>query len=439
MRYGIRQACVLALTLALTLGVAACGGSNDDGDSTAGTTAAEDLSGTVTVWDIDYKSIPGHTEAVDQLAAEFEKDHPDVTIKHVAQPLENYEQVYQAAFTAREGPDVMLNLPGALGVLRWSKGLEPLDNVFGPEIFEELKGWDQCAAGFSADGEPFGMPVGYTGQVFYYNKKMFAKAGLPTDFQPETWDEVREAGEKLKAAGIQPFTGGNKEGYENSWWSRVGWESVSTSQEAIELGEGKIPYTDEIVAKAFEPEIMMEEAGLYPDDRFSVPLFPDGAASFGEEKGAMFLGLWAGGAYWGEYVPTLGEKNFGIFFTPGSNFLEAVAEYCYAIPSFAEDKEAAAAFLEFLGSRRGFEVFGEKAGTLPNRGDVSLPADAPVQAEELVAKTRETEAEVGVTLTIPSSVGLGPLLTGVNEVLQGRQSLESAQEEMQEASEKTTE
>ena len=439
MKIGIRQAYVLVLILALALGVAACGGSNDDGDSTSGSTAAEDLSGTVTVWDTAYKSIPEYTEAAEQLDAEFEKKFPNVTVDHVGQPLEGYEQLYQAAFTAREGPDVMGNFPGTFGVLRWAKGLEPLNDLVSTELSEDLAGWDTCAEGLTEGGARYGVPIGFTGHVFYYNKKMFAKAGLPTDFQPETWDELREAGEKLKAAGIQPFTGGNKEGYENTWWYRVGWETANTPEEAIELEEGKISYTDEIVAKALEPGIMMQEAGLYPDDRFSVPLFPDGAARLGEEDGAIQLGLWGGGAYWGEYVPALGEENVGIFFPPGFKFLEIVPEFCYSIPSFAKDKEAAAAYVEFLGSRRGIEVWVNVAGQLPNRADVDLAADTPIQATELVEAARDNETGVGVNLTTPPSVGMGPLLTSVNEVLQGRESLENAQKEMQEAAEKTAE
>ncbi|MEJ7563115.1 MAG: extracellular solute-binding protein [Ilumatobacteraceae bacterium] len=48
------------------------------------------------------------------------------------------------------------------------------------------------------DGERYGVPSGTDGRVIYFNKEIFAEAGLPEDWQPATVDEVLEAARTIK-------------------------------------------------------------------------------------------------------------------------------------------------------------------------------------------------------------------------------------------------
>jgi multiple sugar transport system substrate-binding protein len=58
----------------------------------------------------------------------------------------------------------------------------------------------------SFENKRYGLPQGTDGRVIYFNKKLFAKAGLPADWQPTSWDEVVAAGEKLKSLdGVTPI------------------------------------------------------------------------------------------------------------------------------------------------------------------------------------------------------------------------------------------
>jgi ABC-type glycerol-3-phosphate transport system substrate-binding protein len=435
-RKRIRPTLVLAMVFMLTVGVSACGGGSGKGESTS-TSGQSKLSGTVTVWDFEYEAFPEYTEAVNQLDSEFEKLHPGVKVDRVAQPYESYEAIYRAAFTAHEGPDAMVMQPGAVGVLSFKKGLEVLNDRITPEMEEHLTQWQSVTPDYTVDGDHYGVPIGQIGFVFYYNKKMFAEAGLPTDFEPKSWEEVREAGEQLKAAGIQPFTGGNKEGLENQWWFSMGFHTENTPQQAVELADGELPYTDEAVTKAFGPLIEMQEAGLYPADRFSTSDFTEGFPRFAEGKGAMILGLWNTVGYWGEFNPKLGEKNVGMFFAPSSS-VELFGSICLSIPTFAENKDAAWALVEYETSKKGIEVLNRVGGLMPNRTDVSLPPDAAIQERELVKASRERETVLAPIVVVPSSVVYGPFVTEMNEVLQGRMSLEDAQKSMQETAEKTS-
>lgn len=426
----------LLLALGLAIGISACGSGSSGTVNSTGPVNPADVSGTVKVWDIIYGSFPGYETGAEELDAAFEAKYPNVTVEHIGQPFETYNQLYKAAFTAHEGPDVMMMIAGTRGVLSYAPELEPLNQRISPELEKKLSGWDTVTPGYQVDGEHYGVPIVVNGLVFYYNKKMFEEAGLPRDFQPKTWTELREAGEKLKAAGLQPFTGGDKDGVENFGWFSMGWQTVNTPQESVELAEGEMPYTDPAVARAFKPMMEIQEAGLYPDDRFTTPLYPDGAARFGEKKGAITMGSFALVNYYNEYILKLGVKNVGMFQPPGSKYIGTEPDWVWSIPKFAKNKEAAWAYIEFMASRKGIQMTVDKIrGELPNRSDVHIPANSPPQAFELLKVLRSNETFSQANNQIPPAP-YEILTTEIGQVLQGRTSLEHVQEEMQEAAEK---
>ncbi|MBS1888610.1 MAG: extracellular solute-binding protein [Actinobacteria bacterium] len=435
-----RLGCMVALLCGLLLAVSACGGGSSgggtEGGSAEGTPAKpSEVSGHLTVWDVFYKLFPEYTKAVKPLDEAFEKKFPNVTVEHVAQGFEQYPALVQAAFTAREGPDVMMMLPSYSGVLNYTAGLEELNGKITPEMKEQLSYWYTMTPGYEEEGPHYGVPIGSTEFIFYYNKKLFKKAGLPTTFEPKTWDEVREAGEKLKAAGIQPFVGGDKEGYEDQWWWMLGWPTVNTKQQSIELGEGEIPFTSEEFAKAWGPEEMMEKAGLLQKSRFTTPFFTEGYEQFSEGKGGMILGGSTTTAYWGEFNKALGEENVGMFYSPGAEYVTAGPEFGWSIPKFAPNKAASWAYIEFMASKPAMELLYEKGGLLPNRKDVKLPADAPRQAKEVVELYENNETFDDVAHLIPNTVA-AQLSKEAPEYFQGRISMEDMQKSLQEKFEK---
>lgn len=441
-----RLVCTLALLCGLLLGISACGGSSggssgsetggsEGGSSEGAAVKPSEVSGKITVWDVFDKLFPEYTKAVKPLDEAFEKAYPNVTVEHVAQGYEQYPALVQAAFTAHEGPDVMMMLPSYAGVLNYYQGLEELNDRVTPEMQEQLQGWYTMTPGYEEEGPHYGVPIGSTDFVFYYNKELFKKAGLPTKFEPKTWEEVKEAGEKLKAAGIQPFTGGDKEGYEDQWWWMLSWPTVNTKQQSIELGEGELPFTSEEFAKAWGPEEMMEEAGLLEKDRFTTPFFTEGYEQFSEGKGGMILGGSTTVAYWGEFIKALGEKNVGVFYSPGASYITRGPEYGWSIPTFAKNKDAAWAYLEFMSSKPAEELLYEKGGLLPNRKDVKLPADAPEQAKQIVDLYEENETFDDAAHLMPIQTAL-QLSAEAREYFQGRTSMEDMQKSLQENFEK---
>jgi ABC-type glycerol-3-phosphate transport system substrate-binding protein len=433
MKNAARAATAVAFACIVALAVSACGGG--DGDSPGDTSSAK-LSGTVTVWDTNYKIFPEYTKAIEQIDAEFEKAHPAVKVERVSQPEEGYLATVRTALLSGEVPDVMGLFPGYGGVLNFKDSLEVLNDRIGPELEETLTQWSSVTPGLTEEGDHYGVPSGMNGAAFYYNKKLFAKAGLPTDFHPDSWQDLVEAGEKLKAAGIQPFVDGDKGGQILSvWMYGLGLQTETSEQDVSEIAEGKVSYTDPRIAKGFGPLTELYEAGLYPSDIFSTE-FVEAFTRFEEEEGAMVLGLWSVVGSYLQFDPKLGEENVGMFPAPGAAGFSTFSSQPRAIPIAADNKDAAWALLEFEASKKSVETLLKVGNSLPIRKDVPLPADELSQGRELVEAAQNGETEVFPLIALPWDVEI-TVANEFGELLQGRTSVEDVQKVMQESAEKS--
>jgi multiple sugar transport system substrate-binding protein len=88
--------------------------------------------------------------------------------------------------------------------------IKPLDDLVGADKVSAWDGWAQVPqsvqANMSYNGKRYGVPNGTDGRVLYFNKKLFAQAGLPADWQPKSWDDILAAGQSLKSLpGVTPI------------------------------------------------------------------------------------------------------------------------------------------------------------------------------------------------------------------------------------------
>ena len=75
--------------------------------------------------------------------------------------------------------------------------------------------WDQALGTeyVTVGGKKYAVPIELYYEVLMYNRDLFGKAGLDPNKFPETWEQLLNACEKLKAIGVAPFAFANKEGY----------------------------------------------------------------------------------------------------------------------------------------------------------------------------------------------------------------------------------
>lgn len=144
------------------------------------------------------------SEALASLKTEFEKEHPDIKLE--VQSVgggTDYGASLRAKFSSGDEPDIF-TIGGNNERDMW---MEYLEDLSGEAWAKDVK--PLAAEQMTADGKLYGMPMNLEGYGFIYNKDLFKKAGITE--KPLTLTALREASEKLNAAGITPFANGYQE------------------------------------------------------------------------------------------------------------------------------------------------------------------------------------------------------------------------------------
>lgn len=149
---------------------------------------------TVTLWS-SFTGKNGEAEA--ELVKRFNESQGDVQIDYQFQG--SYEETAQkltAALQAQTAPDISL-----LSDVWWFKFylnnvLLPLDDLLAAESVDLADYQDSLINEGLRQGKHYWVPFARSTPLFYYNKQMWAEAGLP-DRGPETWAEFSEWAPKL--------------------------------------------------------------------------------------------------------------------------------------------------------------------------------------------------------------------------------------------------
>jgi len=122
---------------------------------------------------------------------------------------EKYKAKLSLDLKTRSGADVVA-LDGIwVGEFAQAGYIQPLDKVVGATA-AQWDGWSQIPkavqANASFEDKAYGIPAGTDGRVLYYNKKLFAQAGLGADWTPKSWADILAAGRALKTLpGVTPL------------------------------------------------------------------------------------------------------------------------------------------------------------------------------------------------------------------------------------------
>ena len=185
-----RQLALLMTVATVAAGLSACG----DSGSSDGKTIK-----------VAYQKF-GNFIAADELFKKikpvFEQQNPGVKLKLI--PIDADENSYYTKLglmrrSKATAPDVAYEDTFFVNSDAEAKYLMPLDTRLG-----SWPDWSQFvgaakAAGKAGDGHTYGIPMGTDTRGLWYNKKIFAKAGLPADWQPKTWNDVLAAARQIKA------------------------------------------------------------------------------------------------------------------------------------------------------------------------------------------------------------------------------------------------
>ncbi|MET8087388.1 extracellular solute-binding protein [Micromonospora sp. NPDC005194] len=327
------------------------------------------------------------------MANEYKTAHSNVTF--TIQPLENeaFKAKLTTATQAGDPPDLFQSWGG--GVLK-----QQVDAGLVKDLTDDVKDLvsgilPAAMQPYTIDGKIYGIPfdIGMVG--FWYNKDLFARAGITEP--PTTWTGVLDAVRKLKTAGITPVAIAGKDKWPaHFYWSylamRIG--GVGALQKAV---DDKNFDTPDLVAAG---ERLKELVDLQPFQKGFLGAeygSPDGqAATMGNGGAAMeLMGQWAPAVQASSSTSKkgLGDK-LGFFPFPAVDGGKGTATEVFGGGNgFAVGKDAPAATIDFLkfllsvDNQRRSAKTGAVLPTVKDATDAITDANNKVVAETLAKNT----------------------------------------------------
>ncbi|HVO55061.1 MAG TPA: extracellular solute-binding protein [Solirubrobacterales bacterium] len=229
-------------------------------------------------------------------------------------------------------------------------------------FLEEDSAWKESfvpeafASASNEAGEIFGVPEETDSIGIYYNKGLFAKAGIGSF--PTTWEQLLEDCSKLKASGTIPFA------MDGDWVTQLMWTNLIGTQPGgekflkHEISEGN--YADNpIVVKATEFLKQMHTEGCVNSDAFSGN-YESAAAPFLAGEAAMI----ANGPWMTSEIAAEGTKEVGYERSPGDGLIVVTGSAVWASGAHdSESEEAVIAFMKFLTSEEEMFTKAVKTGS----------------------------------------------------------------------------
>lgn len=334
--------------------------------------AASDEPVTITWWQLTGND--NQIKAWNEMIADYQALHPNVTITLETREVDAHKDALRMSIGTDAFPDIyfMWSGPGLGGEFVAAGGSLPMDKYY------QQYGWDNillpsavASAKQYGDGHYHGIMSELHGEVIFYRKDAFEKAGITAT--PTTYEELIAANDKLVAAGIAPF----------SFGGTVNWHVMRLLDELLEtkcgadvhdqLNTKQVSWaTTPCVAEAFTE--LKTWSQKYIANGFMAITVDQAYPLLYTGKAAMVLeGDWFNGV-----LRSAGEdlNNYGIFnFPTGTGRLYGFSQGNY-IGSSCKHPDEAASFLDYMNSTEVQQKYLGTFGAISVNKNVSLASDA---------------------------------------------------------------
>ncbi|MFG1610774.1 extracellular solute-binding protein [Actinoplanes sp. NPDC049265] len=364
--------------LVLTASAAACGGGDDGG--------AEGK--TVTIAYQKFGSFVQLDKQLQDVKKTYEAAHAGYTVKLV--PIEAAENDYYTKLSLmnrspKTAPDIMYEDTFLINTDIQAGFLAPLD-----EYLAGWQDWNQFtdaakSAGKAQDGKTYGVPMGTDTRGLYYDKGIFAKAGLTVPWEPKNWNDILTAARaiKQKVPGVTPL----------NVYSGKGQGEGSTMQgfEMLLYGTKNTLYDDAqkkwIVASPgfndslnFIKTIFSEKLAPDPQDaldpnwgtKVNNELFPSGKLGISLD-GSWVSSTWleSGSKPWPEWNDKIGYTAMPTQNGDAPGRISMSGGWLLSVGANAKDKKASFDFVSTFLNKENSQKYAIGAGQIAERKDVA--------------------------------------------------------------------
>ena len=397
------------VSAAAVLGMAACGGGGSSADDN-----------TIVFW---HNATAGDGRQYwEDFAAAFESEHEGVTVQIEAIQNEDFEgKLTTAMQDLGSGPDVFMTLGG-------QKDQDMIDAGQLMDLTDKISDTvkTQMAASLDSatyDGKIYGVPTTVQPGGIWYSKDLFAQAGITE--APTTWEELMDACQKLKDAGIDPIAVGAKDAWPAAHWYY--WLSLRIcSPDVYDESMANKDFSAECWTAAGEKLQELNDAGYFNEGYLTTTAQQGASSSAGllaNHKAAMeLMGTWEPGVLKDLTPDQQPMADLGFFAFPSVEGGEGEeGALMGAATSFGVNPEAPEIAIDFVNEMAEKE-WQDKYATAFSTIPANAESQADVEDESLAGLIEALNASDGMKLWMDSSLGanIGTALnTGVVNMLSG--------------------
>ncbi|MBT2534190.1 ABC transporter substrate-binding protein [Arthrobacter sp. ISL-48] len=393
-----RSLTILTAVAAASLALTSCSG--------AGTGASDNTKAELTFWH-------GYTEAdgkvLNKIVEDFNASQSNVTIKVQTNPWSVIDDTLLPALSSGNGPDIVAMPAERLPVYADKGAFVELDDFYKDSNSNLDKLVPAAADMETVNGHKYGVPSGFVPLAMFYNKALFAKAGITTP--PATWSEWIAAAKKLT---IDENKDGTPEQYglglpDHATVANGVWPSLFYGNGGDVVKDGKA-----VVDSPENAETLKTWVDAVRNDKIS-PSGLDGIAGdklFSSGKAAMYLG-----GPWMSSIAKESNIDYGIAAVPAGPKEQAASAIgiSMGITSQKDGAKTAAAqkFFAYFLQKEQATAWSLGSGWPPLRSDIPASAVASNPVVEALTK----QSEFGRPL-LPGVVNSTDVLTAVDKLTQ---------------------
>lgn len=317
---------------------------------------------TLTIWE-NYGT-EQNAVALKNLAKAFTTANPSIKINVVSQPASNYFSLLQAAAISKNGPDLAVMWTG-LYALQYSSYLVSLKGNVAAADLAKVQGLNWMSPGLTGTSDPLVMPLETQFYIGFYNKSLFAKAGIKS--VPTDWAQLFAACTKLKAIHVTPFTygnGGQALGAEFYPWYDMSYMMIGnySISQWKSLYNGSIPWTSSANMTSLanwhklystgctNPDVLTKTTNIQDFEKGKAAMIMDGTWDTAQYTTSM-------GSKVAAFVPPFSTKPIkGVVQFPGDGL---------SVMSYSANKTEAFKFLTFMTTAQAAGII-NAAGLIPD-------------------------------------------------------------------------
>lgn len=391
---------LLATTMVATL-FAGCGSSSSSGEEAAtdSTDSAETtvVSGEdpqleksfkiLSIWDQDSDNGELITKIADQYIAEVN-------------PNFSYEYEYVSSDDLRTKVATLVSSNDLPDMFAYEAGAPLVDYIDAGKVVnisELLKTYDcedamdpsavSLLQTLSGTDDIYDLPLGLNVEGFWYNKELFAEAGIES--APTTWDEFEEDCEKLMAAGIQPLSAGGSDKWGVTRVINAYLVRTAGADAMQKAKDGEASYTDDAYVAAAAKVQEWAEKGYFGEGVNTVDMTTAGQMLMNGQAAMFYNGSWFAENLNDTENNKAGEDGIGFFNVPvADESVSPITEYsmnCGNILCLSQDKydEATGWFIKYF---------------VEHMGDVAMETQGTVKGYNYTASTDSVQPYTQIVL-----------------------------------------